>query len=105
MEAPNVKPGRYVACQSGPLHQHLRSGHHHAAGVAGFPIAGTPRDSGKAIRRQAPIPNLAADEEAESLSIHCGLSDRWRTGMSQIHRGLDASRRQPDEAKVEASKV
>jgi len=56
VEAPNVKLGRYVACQSAPLHHHLRSGRHHAAGVTGFPIAGTPRDSGKAVRRAGALP-------------------------------------------------
>ena len=95
LEAPSVKLSRHVACQTRPLHQHLRCGQHHVARVAKFPIAGTPRDSGKAVGWQVPFPNLAPDEKADSLSIHRGLSDRRRIGRSQIHRSLDASRRQP----------
>jgi len=84
------------------FHQQLVLRESRVAGIARFAVASTTPDPCDAVMRQAPILNLASDEETEGFLVHRGLAGsggREHTPNSPGSRPPTASTR---EARVQA---
>src|SRR2546428_12461824 len=57
-----------------PFHNQLVLREDRVAGVARFPVAGTTPNPFDAVMRQAPVLDLASDEETERFLVHGGLA-------------------------------
>ena len=66
------------------------------ATIAHFAVASTTPNLFDAVARQAPVTDLALNENTERFLVHRGLAGKEQAAnMRQIHRGLSARRRQP----------
>jgi hypothetical protein len=91
-----------VPLQRDPLHHVLIATYDLVTGVAGVGIGVRAPDALDAVARQSTLVELALDEEPTRFLVHGGLPVIQREHKCQIHRSLDARRRQPEKAKVQA---
>jgi hypothetical protein len=93
--------------QGGYLHEHVLLRQDHLAAFARFLSAWTTPGPSDTVIRQAAIPELRLDQDADNVvgcrQIHGGLQCMHGFDKRQIHRSLDARERQTGEAKVEAN--
>src|SRR5262249_28916147 len=98
VKALDVQLERFPAIgQADALGQQLVLGDDQLARVATPPVPGATPDPGDAVQRERAGRELVADEELEAGLVHeIPRGASWR-GRRQIHRGLDARGRHPED--------